>query len=74
MKMLDIFLCGPTVNAVCISCMCFKRIIHSIFADFALEKLPFFAISYRRYPGNEMASEDVSTSRMRVKDLSAICD
>ena len=60
MKMVDIVLCGPTVNAVCIFCMCFKRIIHShsICADLTpKKKIHSSPFSHRRYPGNEMASE-----------------
>ena len=60
--------------------MGFERIIHKICVDVPLEKLRSFHVlvvslcSELRYPGNEMASKDVSPTRMRAKDLMAICD
>ena len=56
--------------------MCFERIIHSICADFGPQKPLFFrhytiACAYRP---KRRPCVRIKTSRLRVKDLTAICD
>ena len=57
-------------------CVRFERIIHSICADFAPQRLLFFRHYTMPYPhqSKRRPCVRVKTSRMRVKDLTAICN
>ena len=57
-------------------CVRFERIIHSICADFAPQRLLFFRHYTMPYAhqSKRRAYVRVKTSRIRVKDLTAICN
>ena len=72
-KTLEILQCGSTANAVCIFCMHFQRIIHSIYADFAPQMLHFFSHYTMLSVLCIYQAHAFKTSRMRVKNLIAVC-
>ena len=73
---LDIFWHESTVNTVCIFSKCFECIIHSICADFALQKLLLFCNCTMpcAYQSKFLACVRVKMSRMSVKDLTVLCN
>ena len=70
---LEILKCGSTVNAACIFCTRFERVIHSISADLALHKLLFF-FPYAMLVALQSERRACIRVITSCKDLSAIYD